>query len=114
MRLIPAAEPLCTHVRREQTMHWAIWQMLKSPPKGFEEVVRSALPPARRARARHVRGVGGRRAGRLAAAHAHLPEATSAPSWPSCEGWCQGSGLGARTVRGPPRRSARSRACELA
>ncbi|KAK9830590.1 hypothetical protein WJX81_002568 [Elliptochloris bilobata] len=26
---------------REQTMHWAVWQMLKSPPKGFEEVVRA-------------------------------------------------------------------------
>ncbi|CAL8462440.1 g1973 [Coccomyxa elongata] len=26
---------------REQTMHWAIWQQLKSPPLGFEEVVRS-------------------------------------------------------------------------
>lgn len=22
-------------------MHWAIWQMLKSPPRGFEEVVRA-------------------------------------------------------------------------
>ena len=22
-------------------MHWAIWQMLKSPPHGFEEVVRA-------------------------------------------------------------------------
>lgn len=22
-------------------MHWAIWQMLKSPPQGFEEVVRA-------------------------------------------------------------------------
>ena len=28
-------------LRREQTMHWAIWQQLKSPPKGFEEVVRA-------------------------------------------------------------------------
>ena len=22
-------------------MHWAIWQQLKSPPRGFEEVVRA-------------------------------------------------------------------------
>lgn len=21
-------------------MHWAIWQQMKSPPKGFEEIVR--------------------------------------------------------------------------
>lgn len=27
--------------RREQTMHWAIWQQLKSPPAGFEDVVRA-------------------------------------------------------------------------
>ena len=26
---------------REQTLHWAIWQQLKSPPPGFEDVIRS-------------------------------------------------------------------------
>ncbi|KAK9806493.1 hypothetical protein WJX73_002810 [Symbiochloris irregularis] len=26
---------------REQTLHWAIWQQLKHPPAGFEEVVRT-------------------------------------------------------------------------
>ena len=26
---------------REQTMHWAIWQQMKSPSKGFEDVVRT-------------------------------------------------------------------------
>ena len=28
-------------LRREQTLHWAIWQQLKSPPAGFEDVVRT-------------------------------------------------------------------------
>ena len=27
-------------LRREQTMHWAIWQQMKSPAKGFEDIVR--------------------------------------------------------------------------
>ena len=27
--------------RREQTMHWAIWQQMKSPAKGFEDIVRT-------------------------------------------------------------------------
>ena len=40
-----------THVMcREQTMHWAIWQQMKSPPKGFEDIVRTHF----RQRKKHV------------------------------------------------------------
>ena len=39
-RLLPMVLTIPMSERREQTLHWAVYQQMKKPPAGFEEVVR--------------------------------------------------------------------------